>query len=197
MIPTAIGALVGTQFAVPMMATNPILSLLLFLGVSFGLMFAIQANRNSGLGVVLLLAFTFFMGVMLGPLLYVALQFKNGGQLIAIAAGGTGAIFFTLAGIAATTKRDFSNLGKMLFVGLVVLVLASLANMFFQIPALSLTISAVGVLIFSGFILYDINRIVQGGETSYVSATLSVYLDIYNLFVSLLRLLMAFAGNRD
>ena len=137
------------------------------------------------------------MGLWLGPLLSVALQFRNGGQLIALAAGGTGAIFFTLAGIAATTKRDFSNMGKFLMVGLVLIVVASLANLFFQIPALSLAISGVAVLLFSGFILFDINRIVHGGETSYVSATLSVYLNIYNLFTSLLQLLMAFAGDRD
>ncbi|HTH94791.1 MAG TPA: Bax inhibitor-1/YccA family protein, partial [Rhodocyclaceae bacterium] len=197
MIPTAIGAFLGTLYAVPFMVANPIMSLLLFLGVSFGLMFAVQANRNSGLGVVLLLAFTFFMGVMLGPLLSVALHYRNGGQLIALAAGGTGVIFFTLAGIAATTKRDFSNMGKFLIVGLILLLVASIANAFMHIPALALSISGIGVLLFSGFILFDINRIVHGGETSYVSATLSVYLDIYNLFTSLLQLLMAFAGDRD
>lgn len=197
MFPTAIGAFLGTLYAVPFMVASPIMSLLLFLGVSWGLMFAIQANRNSGLGVVLLLGFTFFMGVMLGPLLSVALHYRNGGQLIALAAGGTGVIFFTLAGIAATTKRDFSNMGKFLFVGLILLLVASIANVFMHIPALALAISGAAVLLFSGFILFDINRIVHGGETSYVSATLSVYLDIYNLFTSLLQLLMAFAGDRD
>ncbi len=198
MIPTAIGAALSVQFMVPMLrALGPIMMLVLFLGVSFGLMYAIQKNRNSGLGVGLLLLFTFFMGAMLGPLLSVALQMRNGGQLIAIAAGGTGAIFFTLAGIAATTKRDFSNMGKFLTVGLVIVLLAVVANAFMQVPALSLAISSAIVLISSGFILFDINRIVHGGETSYVSATLSVYLNIYNLFSSLLHLLMAFGGDRD
>lgn len=197
MVPTLIGALLGVQLT-PMLASmgGMVLGIVFLIG-AIGLIFAIQANRNSSVGVGLLLLFTFFMGVMLGPLLTAALHLRNGGQLIAMAAGGTGAIFFTLAGIASSTKRDFSNMGKFLFVGLVLLVLCSLANMFFQIPAMSLAISAVSVLIFSGYILYDINRIVHGGETSYVSATLSVYLDIYNIFTSLLHLLMAFFGDRD
>ncbi|NTV11563.1 MAG: BAX inhibitor (BI)-1/YccA family protein, partial [Zoogloea sp.] len=126
-----------------------------------------------------------------------ALGFSNGSMLIAMAAGGTGAIFFTLAGVATVTKRDFSNMGKFLFIGLVVVILASLANIFLQMPALALTISAVAVLLFSAYILHDISRIVTGGETNYVIATLSVYLDIYNLFVSLLNLLMALTGERD
>ena len=149
------------------------------------------------MGVVLLLAFTFFMGLMLSRILQVALGFSNGSSLIATAAGGTGAIFFTLAGIATVTKKDFSFMGKFLFIGLVVILLAAVANIFFQIPALSLTISAVAVLLFSGFILFDISRIVNGGETNYVSATLSVYLNIYNLFVHLLHLLMALTGDRE
>jgi modulator of FtsH protease len=114
-----------------------------------------------------------------------------------MAAGGTGAIFFALAGVASTTKRDFSNLGKFLFAGMILVLLAALANAFFQIPALALAISALAVVIFSAYILYDINRIVQGGEDNYIVATLSVYLDIYNVFVSLLHLLMAFSGERD
>ena len=149
------------------------------------------------MGVVLLLGFTFFMGLMLAGILRVALGFSNGGSLIATAAGGTGAIFFTLAGIATVTKKDFSFLGKFLFIGLVVVILASLANIFFQIPALSLTVSAVAVLIFSGYILYDISQIVSGGETNYISATLRVYLDVYNIFVNLLNLLMILSGRRD
>jgi FtsH-binding integral membrane protein len=160
-------------------------------------MYAIEKNRNTGLGVVLLLGFTFFMGAMLGPLLSYTLHFRNGGQLIAIAAGGTGAIFFTLAGIASTTKRDFSNMGKFLVAGAILILVAALANMFFQLPALSLAISVIAILVFSGFILFDINRIVQGGETSYVSATLAVYLDIYNIFASLLQILGVVGGDRD
>lgn len=149
------------------------------------------------MGVVLLLGFTFFMGLMLSGILRMALGFSNGGTLIAMAAGGTGAIFFTLAGIATVTKKDFGFLGKFLFIGLVVVILASLANIFFQVPALALTVSTVSILIFSGYILYDISRIVHGGETNYISATLSVYLDVYNIFVNLLNILMILGGRRD
>jgi modulator of FtsH protease len=144
-----------------------------------------------------LLGFTFFMGLMLSRILQVALGFSNGGSMIALAAGGTGAIFVTMATIASVSKRDFSGMGKFLFVGMIVVLLAAVANIFFQIPALSLTIAAVVVVLFSAYILYDISRIVQGGETNYVSATLAVYLDIYNVFVSLLQLIMAFTGERD
>ena len=117
--------------------------------------------------------------------------------MIALAAGGTGAIFLTLSAIAASSKRDFTGIGKFLFAGVILILLAAVANIFFQIPALSLAISAAAVGIFSAYILYDISRIVQGGETNYVSATLAVYLDIYNVFVSLLNLIMAFTGERD
>jgi FtsH-binding integral membrane protein len=167
------------------------------LAVMFGMFMGISANRNNTLGIALLLGVTFFLGLMLGPILQVALHFRNGPQLIAMAAGGTGAIFFTLATIATVTKKDFSFMGKFLMVGLIMLILASLANMFFQIPVASLAISAIAIMIFSGYILYDISRIIHGGETNYVMATLAIYLDIYNIFVNLLNLLMALAGNRD
>ena len=194
MVPTVIGALLGTMFGARLMMGSPMMTMLLFFAVTFGLMFGIQKTKDSSMGVVLLLAFTFFMGLMLGPILSVALRFSNGGTLIATAAGGTGAIFFVLAGVASNTKRDFSKLGSFLFAGLILLIIANIANMFLHMPALYLAGAVVGVLIFSGFILFDINRIVKGGETNYITATLSVYLDIYNLFVSLLQLLMAFAG---
>ncbi|SNR68616.1 modulator of FtsH protease [Methylobacillus rhizosphaerae] len=197
MIPTVIGALVGMSMNFSWMAASPIMSSLIMLAVMFGLFFAISANRNNSFGVVLLLGLTFFMGLMLGPILQVALNLRNGGQLVGLAAGGTGLIFMTLAGIGATTKRDFSFLGNFLLVGLVLLIIASLANLFFQVPAASLAISAIAVLLFSGFILFDVNRIVRGGETNYVMATLSLYINIYNLFVNLLQLLMAFMGERD
>ena len=197
MLPTIAGAFLGVRMGFSFFAGSPLISFLLFLGIAFGFMWGIERTKNSGMGVVLLLGFTFFMGLMLSRILQMALGFSNGASLIATAAGGTGAIFFTLAGIATVTKKDFSYLGKFLFVGLVVVLLAMVANIFFQIPALSLTISAVAVLIFSGYILYDISRIVTGGEVNYISATLAVYLDIYNLFVHLLHLLMAFSGDRD
>ena len=197
MVPTVAGALIGVQTGFSLFAGSPMISFLVFLGIAFGFMWGIERTKESAMGVVLLLGFTFFMGLMLAGILRVALGFSNGGSLIATAAGGTGAIFFTLAGIATVTKKDFSFLGKFLFIGLVVVILASLANIFFQIPALSLTVSAVAVLIFSGYILYDISQIVSGGETNYISATLRVYLDVYNIFVNLLNLLMILSGRRD
>lgn len=197
MIPTIIGAVAGLSMGFSFFAGSPMLGFFLFLGIAWVFMWGIQRTANSGMGVALLLGFTFFMGLMLSGILRVALGFSNGGSLIAMAAGGTGVIFFTLAGIASVSKRDFTNMGKFLFMGVVVILLASLANIFFQIPALSLAISAAAVMIFSAYVLYDISRIVHGGETNYVLATLAVYLDIYNIFVSLLNLLMSLAGERD
>ncbi|UXY14833.1 Bax inhibitor-1/YccA family protein [Chitiniphilus purpureus] len=192
MIPTAIGAMAGIamQFQMSLMW-----GLLLFLGVSFGAFFAIERTKNSPLGVVILLAWTGFMGLWLSQMLQRVLTYSNGGELIGMAAVGTGAIFFTLATIATVTKKDFSFMGKFLFIGLVVVFLAAIANIFLQVPALSLTISAVCVLLFSAYILYDVSQIVNGGETNYITATLSLYLDIYNLFVSLLNILSVFTGS--
>jgi len=197
LVPTILGAFVGTQMSFAFMAESPLMSTLLMIALMFGLMFGVSALRNSIAGVFLLLGFTFVMGVFLGPILQYSAGFANGGQLVGIAAGGTALVFFVLATIATVSKRDFSNMGKFLLIGLVMLIVASLANIFLHLPALALTISALSVLIFSAFILYDVSRVVQGGETNYVMATLSIYLDIYNLFVNLLQLLLALAGNRD
>ncbi len=197
MIPTVIGAVIGMSMNFSWAAQHPILFAVGTLAAMFGLFYGIQANRNSSLGVVLLLALTFLMGILLAPILQVALNLRNGAQLVGLAAGGTGIIFLTLAGIATTTKKDFSFMGKFLMVGIILLIVASLANMFFQIPALSLALSGAAVLLFSGFILYDVSRIVNGGETNYVMATLALYLDVYNLFVNLLQILMSLLGERD
>ena len=197
MIPTVMGAMMGINMNFSFMAQSPIMGVILMMAIMFGLFWGISKNRDSGVGVALLLALTFFMGIMLGPILQVALHLKNGAELVGMAAGGTGIIFFALAGYATVTKKDFSFLGNFLFVGLILLVLASLANMFFQVPAASLAISAVSILIFSGYILFDVSRIINGGETNYIMATLALYLDIYNIFVNLLSLLMALTGQRD
>jgi len=197
MIPTVIGAFIGLTINFSFLAEHPVMGALLMFGAMMGMLFAVTALRNSIWGIVALLGFTFLAGVLLGPILQVALHLKNGAQLVGMAATGTGIIFFSLATIATVTKKDFSFMGKFLFIGLILLIVASLANIFFQIPALSLALSAIAVLIFSAYILYDVSRIVHGGETNYVMATLSLYMNIYNLFINLLQLLMAFSGERD
>jgi modulator of FtsH protease len=198
LLPTVAGAFVGMQlnfFA--LFRAAPIMTPLLMFGAMIGALFVVTRLRNSVWGVVALLGFTFLAGLFLTPILTVAAGFRNGGQLVALAGGMTAAIFFVMAGIATVTKRDFSFLSKFLFVGLILLIVASLANIFFAVPAVSLTISAVAVLIFSLYILYDVSNIVHGGETNYVMATLNMYLNLYNLFISLLNLLLAFTGQRD
>lgn len=197
MIPTIIGAFVGISMSFSFLAESPIMGSLLMFGAMIGMLFAVSALRNSVWGIAALLGFTFVAGVFLGPILQVALHLRNGAQLVGMAAGGTGLIFFSLATLATVTKKDFSFMGKFLFIGLILLIVASLANLFFQVPAMSLTISAIAVLIFSAYILYDVSRIVHGGETNYVMATMGLFLSIYNLFIHLLSLLMAFSGERD
>jgi modulator of FtsH protease len=197
MIPTVIGAWVGVNTSFAWMAQYPIAAPLLMLAVIIGSMFAISALRNSMWGVAAMFGFTFLMGWWLGPMLQYALHFRNGAQLIGVAGAGTGAIFLALSTYVTVTKKDFSFLGKFLFIGLIMLVLGSIANLFFHVPAASLTISAVAVILFSAYILYDVSRIVNGGETNYIMATLSIYIDLYNIFVHLLNLLLAFAGSRD
>ena len=192
MIPTVAGALLGIQMH---FGLSPMAGLLVFMGVAFGSMFLIERTKHTSMGVVVLLGFTFFMGLWLSQLLQFALRFPNGAQSIALAAGGTGVTFLALSTLATVTKKDFSFLGKFLFIGLIVAIVASLANIWLKIPALSLTISAAMVLVFSLYILFDVSRVVNGGETNYISATLAIYLDIYNLFQNLLFLILSLTGN--
>jgi modulator of FtsH protease len=196
MVPTVVGAFIGMATA-GIVVQHPIITTLVMLGGVIGLQFAIAANRNSSLGVLLLLGMTFVLGWWLGPILNVALSLRNGPQLVGLAAAGTGGILLAMSAIATTTKRDFSFMGKFLFVGMIVLLVAALANMFLQIPALMLTISALVVVVFSLFLLHDVSRIVNGGETNYIMAATGVYMSLFNIFVNLLNLLMAFAGERD
>jgi len=194
LIPTAIGAFVGVNFInFAFLAASPIMSMVVFMAVFYGLMFMIEKNKNNSLGVGLLLLFTLLMGVMLGPILQVALG-RGAHQMVALAAGGTAAIFFGLAAIGSVAKRDFSFLANFLLIGFFVLLIAIIANAFLQLPALALTISAAFILFSSAAILFTINQIVRGGEMNYVSATLTLYIGIYNLFTSLLHLLLAFSG---
>ena len=196
MVPTVIGAFVGMATA-GIVYQHPILTSLLVLGAMIGMQYAIAANRNSGLGVVLLLGLTFILGWWLGPTLNIALSLRNGPELIGFAAAGTGGILLVMSAIATTTKRDFSFMGKFLFVGMMVLLLVAIANMFLQIPALALTISALAIVVFSMFLLHDVSRIVNGGETNYIMAATGVYISLWAIFANLLHLLMALAGQRE
>jgi len=196
-LPTMIGAMIGMSTNFAFLAQAPIMGPLVMLAVMMGLLFGVSATRNSAIGIGLLFLFTFVAGWWLGPMLQYALHLRNGAQLVGVAAAGTAAIFFTLATIATVTKKDFGFMQNFLFVGLVLLIIASIANLFFAVPAASLAISAVAVLLFSGFILFDVSRIVNGGETNYVMATMGIYLSLYNLFTSLLHLLLAFSGEKD
>jgi len=195
MVPTLIGAFAGMATSGVVMA-YPLASTLVLLAAVIGLQYGIAANRNSGAGVVLLLLMTGILGWWLGPILNFALKLSNGMQLVGYAAAGTGVIFFSMGAVATATKRDFSFMGKFLFVGMIALLGAMIANIFLQIPALALTISTLVIVVFSLFLLYDLNRIVRGGDTNYVMATTGVYISLYNIFANLLILLMALAGDR-
>jgi len=175
----------------------PIMTPLLMFGVMIGSLFVVTRLRDSSWGVLALFGFTFIAGLMLTPILTVAAGFRNGGQMVALSGGLTATVFFALAAYASVTKRDFAFLGKFLFVGVIVLIAASIANLFLAIPALAVTISAVAVILFSLYLLHDLTNIVRGGETNYVMATLNLFLDVYNIFISLLNLLMIFTGQRD
>ena len=195
MLPTVLGAYVGVSMRLPMLSGG--MGFVIFMLVAFGFMFAIEKTKESAVGVFVLLGFTFFMGLMLTPLLRHTLGYSNGGQLIMTAFGGTAVVFAVMASIATTTKRDFSGMGSWLFAGVIVLLLAGVANIFLQMSALSIVFSVLAIGIFSAFILYDVQRIVNGGETNYISATLAIYLDVYNIFSNLLALLGFAGGSRD
>ena len=197
LVPTAIGAMIGIGLDLAFMRSNPIISAFAVLAIFYGWIFAIERNKDSALGVGLLLGFTLFLGLLLGPLLQTAMGLSNGGQLVLLAAGGTAATFFGLAAVATTTRRDFTFLGNFLMVGVIVVMLAVVANIFLASPLLHLVLCGAFVLISSMLILYQLSAIVNGGQTNYVSATLTLYIGIYNLFASLLHLLMAFAGERE
>jgi modulator of FtsH protease len=197
LIPTGIGALVGINLNFGFMRASPIIASLVLMAVIYGMFFAIEKNRDSGLGVALLLALTLFLGILLGPILQVALGLRNGGQLVALAAGGTAVVFFAMAGIATVSRRDFGFMANFLAVGGIVIMLAVVANIFFASPVMQLAICGAFVLFSSAMILWQVSQIVRGGETNYISATLTLYMSIYNLFTSLLQLLMALSGNRD
>jgi modulator of FtsH protease len=166
---------------------------LVFMLISFGLLFVVHKTADSSKGIIAIFAFTGLLGASLGPMLNFYMEMANGPSLVMQALGGTAIIFFSLSGYALTTRKDFSFMGGFLMVGMVVIVIAMFANFFFQIPAASLAISSAVILIMSGLILFDTSRIIHGGETNYIRATVSLYLNIYNIFIHLLALLSSFS----
>src|ERR1700712_626578 len=196
MVPTVLGAWVGlaTGFTAAM---GHGMSAILFLAGAFAFIFAIEKTKNSAAGVPILLGFTFFMGLMLSRLIGAVLGLQNGTGIVMTAFAGTGAIFLGMATLSSVIKRDLSSMGKFLFIGVIMLIVAGIANIFLQSSAMMITISVIAIGIFSAFILYDLKRVRDGEETNYISATLSVYLDLYNIFQSLLSILGIFGGNRN
>ena len=196
MVPTVLGAWMGVAFGLGQIFSGG-LGLVLSLAGIFGFIYAIEKTKNSAMGVPVLLGFTFFMGLMLSRMIGHTLGFSNGPQLIMTAFGGTAGVFFVMASLASVIKRDLSGMGQWLFVGMIVLLVGSVINMFVGSSTGMVVISMVAIGIFSAYMLYDIKRIIDGGETNYISATLALYLDIVNVFQSLLALLGIFGGERD
>nr|WP_315490022.1 Bax inhibitor-1/YccA family protein [uncultured Rhodoferax sp.] len=199
MVPTVLGAWIGvaTGVGAAMAAMSPWIGLIVFMGGAFGFMFAIEKFKDSAAGVPILLAFTFFMGLMLSRLVGNILGLNNGASLIMTAFAGTGGIFMGMAALSSVIKRDLSSMGKFLFIGMIMALVAAVANIFFQSPALMIALSVIVIGISSAFILYDLKRVKDGEETNYISATLGVYLSLYNIFANLLALLGIFGGERD
>ena len=188
MVPTVLGAWIGVTTGLTR-SMGAGISAIVFLGGAFGFMYGIEKTKNSAAGVPMLLAFTFFMGLMLSRMIGHVLGMNNGAGLIMTAFTGTGAIFLGMATLSTVIKRDLSSMGKFLFIGMIMLIVAGLANIFIQSSALMITISVIAIGIFSAFILYDLKRVRDGEETNYISATLGVYLSLYNVFQSLLAIL--------
>jgi modulator of FtsH protease len=199
MIPTVFGAWLamatGLTTALRGMGTG--MSIILFMGGAFAFIFAIEKTKNSAMGVPVLLAFTFFMGIMLSRLIASVLGFKNGPSLIMTAFGGTAGVFFVMATLASVIKRDLSGMGKWLFVGALVVMVGGIIALLTGSTMAMAAISVMCIAIFSAYMLYDLKQIMDGGETNYISATLGLYLDIFNVFQSLLSLLGIFGGERD
>jgi modulator of FtsH protease len=196
LLPTVLGAWVGVATGITAGLTG-FVGLLVFMGGAFGFMFAIEKTKHSAAGVPVLLGFTFFMGLMLSRMIAMVLGFSNGSQLIMTAFAGTAGVFFVMASLATVIKRDISGMGKWLFVGALVLMVGAVINVFVGSTAGMMAISMLAIGIFSAYMLFDIKQIIDGGETNYISATLALYLDIFNVFQSLLALLGIMGGERD
>ena len=196
LVPTVLGAWLGVATGITQFLSGG-LGIVVFLGGAFGFIFAIEKTKNSAAGVPVLLAFTFFMGLMLSRMIAMVLGFKNGSELVMTAFGGTAGVFFVMASLASVIKRDLSGMGKWLMVGAIVLMVGALINVFVGSSAGMMAISVAAIAIFSAYMLYDLKQIIDGGETNYISATLALYMDIFNVFQSLLALLGIFGGERD
>ncbi len=196
LIPTVLGAWIGVATGITRGLTGGV-GLIVFFAGAFGFMFAIEKTKNSAAGVPVLLAFTFFMGLMLARLIAMVLGFKNGSSLIMTAFGGTAGVFFVMASLASVIKRDLSGMGKWLFVGALAIMIGGIINVFVGSTVGMMVISMMAIGIFSAYMLYDLKQIIDGGETNYISATLALYLDIFNVFQSLLALLGIMGGERD
>ena len=196
LLPTVLGAWLGVATGITESLRGG-LGLIVFLGGAFGFMFAIEKTKNSAAGVPVLLGFTFFMGLMLSRMIGMVLGFKNGTDLIMTAFAGTAGVFFVMASLATVIKRDLSGMGKWLFVGALVLMVGAIVNVFVGSSAGMMAISVAAIGIFSAYMLYDLKQILDGGETNYISATLALYLDVFNVFQSLLALLGIMGGERD
>jgi len=196
MVPTVLGAWLGMAMNINKILT-PGIGLIVFLAGAFGFMFAIEKNKNSAAGVPILLAFTLFMGVMLSRMLAVVLGMGNGASLVMMAFAGTGAIFLGMATLSSIVKRDLSGMAKFMFIGAILVLVAGIANFFIQSGALMITLAVLIIGIFSFFILYDLKRVQDGEETNYITATLGVYLSIYNIFQSLLALFGIGGGSSE
>ena len=196
MLPTVLGAWIGVASGITQSLRGG-LGMVVFLGGAFGFMYAIEKTKNSAAGVPVLLGFTFFMGLMLSRMIGMILGFKNGSELIMTAMGGTAGVFFVMASLASVIKRDLSGLGKGLFVGALVVMVGGIINVFVGSTAGMMAMSVAVIAIFSAYMLYDLKAILDGGETNYISATLRLYLDLFNVFQALLALLGIFGGERD
>ena len=196
MLPTVLGAWLGVATGITQSLSGG-LGLIVFLGGAFGFMYAIEKTKDSAAGVPVLLAFTFFMGLMLSRMIATVLGFRNGPELIMTAVGGTAGVFFVMATLSSVIKRDLSGMGKWLFVGAMAVMIGGIINVFVGSTAAMMAISVAVIGIFSAYMLYDLKRIVDGGETNYISATLALYLDVMNVFQALLALLGIAGGERD
>ncbi len=196
LLPTVLGAWIGVATGITQSLRGGV-GLIVFLGGAFGFMYAIEKTKHSAAGVPVLLGFTFFMGLMLSRLIGMVLGFKNGSELIMTAFAGTAGVFFVMASLASVIKRDLSGMGKWLFVGAMVLMVGAIINVFVGSTAGMMAISVAAIGIFSAYMLYDLKQILDGGETNYISATLALYLDLFNVFQSLLALLGIMGGERE